>query len=181
MDTHDSWKDHADWFPDWMPDRPKLFWIGVWHHFASGTLKPPDYQEIVRGAKAELGQDLHVSQTTFERARKEFPALIPKPSTLRKGMRPPWVDDPRLLEAFVPQGVTLPLPFVLDDEQIETPLLRVGQHEIILLKGGMVRWRPLSAVAAALAVVPLLDLVSDGKLDGVIMWCHLLLPRALRG
>jgi len=167
-----SFREALDSLPDVKPPIVRYVWAAKLHHDSK------DRHPYVLLTLEELegllkGRTNPWSKSSISLARRDHPDLLPWDEIKRKGARPPWEAHPELLEK--------PEPPPLEGTELE-PILQTGDYVFMVPKnGGVVRaivrkGHGLTAAAVVLGVMPVLDLLSDGKMDHVISWCHLLAP-----
>lgn len=169
-------------FPDLIPDIVVRIWKAVGRHYDTGTRLMPTREMIVRLLAEDA--DKPASLSTVDRARRDFPDLLPWP--IKRGQQPPWLTRPDMLIEHHPLGSVASADGLLSDStqlhlrweasdehgRRQTVEAVTDEHGVLRL---VTRWRDTTAtVAAALASFGLLDLLSDGRLDGVVHWCRLL-------
>ena len=156
-------------------------WNGKDRHYATSTTQPYDRTMCQKQLCKDHGAPS--SYSTIDRAHRDYgphgkkvAGLLPEWPIARDQHRP-WLSlgQDRVAQMHVldrPGGVgeiaTLelnghPQPVSID----ENGIIRVLKQGT----GGLA-----AAVALFLGAFGVLDLISDGKLDGVIEWCRLLLP-----
>jgi hypothetical protein len=169
----DSSFEQPDMFPDLLPDIVVRIWRAHLRHYRTGTHKVPSREELVRYLEADPGKP--ASAATIDRARRQYPRLLPWP--IRRGQQPPWLIDPSLLAEY---GAPVEVPatdhvrLVAFDEHGGATALEVvaDEHGILRLVS---RWRDHSAAfAAGMVGTVMLDVMTDGRLDGIIRWCRIL-------
>ena len=183
---------HLD-FPEYLPPRVERWWRGVFRYFEnSNTTKQITRRDIARMIEENETNKVACSESTVTRICNDYPTLCPKPKYLRRGIRPPWEAHPELLDKYR-QALQLELPpvepIVADDEVIPFSLEARSGEQTVQIEGvaapdgkiiqSSLRLRDLGcpAVAAVYACVLLMDGM-DGKWDGVIHWCRVLLAAA---
>ena len=136
--------------------------------------------ELKQRIRAKYKPDKPYSGSSWDRAHREYPELLPWP--ISYGQRPPWegvaldadpVEPAR--EDQAPVGVlVLPEGTVFESADGQ----RVAARHLNVLCNGVLRW-PLGIVAAGFASFLLLDGM-DGKYDHVIHWCWVFAESAAR-
>jgi len=178
--------------PDWVPPRDvERVWQGKDRHFATGTTEPYDRTRALEQLKRDGGPSspsvLDRAITAYGPNGKIIPGLLPKWPIAKEQQRP-WLvaADPHPVE-LMPQDSDDPVLLVAKlewlcnqlDAKVEsdTTLSRQARAVAREVKRQLSR-RGLDSAAAAvmlLSAIRLLDALSDGKMDGVIAWCLLLL------
>jgi hypothetical protein len=162
-------------FPDDVPDAVIRYWEAVERWYASGTHKEPTREELVKKFQPAI------STRTLDRIRHDHGALVGRWPPRRLD-RPPW-----LLPS--PDGLpgTQELNVVQDQihrlRRIRTPAFDEQGNPVTvdlfydtetgrLVESILGNIHGLAALVAGLFIFDVLDLVSDGKLDGVIRMFH---------
>ena len=115
------------------------------------------------------------SVSSFDRAHHDWPQLLPWPMTA--DMTPPWessasADDDQALPVDLRQQVPLFPVIALPDESGAT-----RRCQLVLRADGVVAARVISGMVAVISVIVTMDGL-DGKVDGVIHWCRVLIDAA---
>jgi len=180
--------------PDWVPPRDvERVWKGKDRHYATGTQEPYDRAH----ARAQLERDGlgPSSASVLDRAITRYgpngtliPGLLPG-WPIRKHQERPWLVEPITpdLVQLMPQDTDDPSLLVAKLEwlcnqldarvELDASLSRQARATARAVMRRLSR-RGLDSAAAAvmlLSAFRLLDLLSDGKMNGVIAWCELLL------
>jgi hypothetical protein len=162
--------------PDVKPPIVRYVWGAKLHHDSKGRypyepLTLEDYEGLLKGRVKPW------SKSAISKARREYPHLLPWDRLKVRDARPPWEDHPELLEQ----------PGLADEPMELQPILRLGDIELVVpVNGGLVRavvhkaQKLTTLVASFVGATTLLDVASDGKLNHIIAWCHLLAPLHLR-
>lgn len=183
--------------PTWLPREAWTYsqaWKSFWRRHKRATVI---HLEDIAG---EIG----LSTRQLERWRSipgqhDYRDIMPAPSTLRRDSQDPWIEHPEIaakyqaIEASAPRQLDLPTHPV--DEQVIRALdsldsvieaqvsgLKRSQAVIASTREFLKRIHGMGPVAAAFTIFgvrTVLDYVSDGRLDGVIVWCRILLPHVL--
>lgn len=169
----------VDMFPDLLPEIVVRIWKAHDRHYATGTRTPPTRAQIERYLKDDETYGPS-SLSEIDRARKRYPKLLPWP--ILRGQRRPWEAKPDLLDDLVDYHSGGDLRLVGDEPPLRRALLRGVNGEVIEAMADasgrviqlVLRDTTASVAAAALFVFGVLDQLSDGRLDGVVHWCHFL-------
>lgn len=167
-----SLREAIDSLPDIRPPIIRYTWAAKLHHDSKNSREPFTLEQC----ESILKNRVHPwSRSTISIAVRNHHDLLPWDELKRRGARPPWEAHPELLEGPAPQPADTDLQ----------PLLQMGDYIFMAPKnGGLVRvvrtGQGLAAAAVLFALAPLLDLLSDGKMDGWIAWCHILAPLHFR-
>jgi hypothetical protein len=170
-----TFREALDSLPDVKPPIVRYIWAAKLHHDSKArypyeALTLEDYEGLLKGRVNPW------SKSSISLARRKYSNLLPWDLLKTRDARPPWEAHPELLEEPALQAA---------DGELQ-PLLQMGEYVLMTPKdGGLVRalvrkGQGLVAAAALLGVMPVLDLLSDGKMDHVIAWCHLLAPMHFR-
>lgn len=145
-------------------------WQAADRFYETGTLRDATWTDIVRLLK-EDDPSLPASQSTVDRAHRRFPNLLPWP--IKRGMRRPWLSEPEVVEDQLERMLVEVTS--LDDGKKRTEEVVVDENGVLRLLN---RWRRgFPNVAAVFSGVWLLDVLSDGRLDGIVRLCRLLQTR----
>ena len=163
-----SFQDALDSLPDVKPPIVRYIWAAKLHHDSKKSREAFTLEQCEAYLKNRVSP---WSKSAISLARRNHPNLVPWAEMKRRDARPPWEAHPELLEGPAPQeGAEL------------QPILQMGDYILVAPReGGLVRvvvrrGQGLVAAAVLMGIVPLLDLLSDGKMDHVIAWCHILAP-----
>jgi len=170
-----SFREALDSLPDVKPPIVRYIWAAKLHHDSKGRypyepLTLEDYEGLLKNRVKPW------SKSSISLARRNHPELVPWDLLKIRNVRPPWETHPELLEE--------PALQIADAEM--QPLLQMGDYVFMAPKdGGLVRavvrkGQGLVAATVLLGLIPLLDLLSDGKMDHIITWCRLLASLHLR-
>jgi hypothetical protein len=166
-----SFREALDSLPDVKPPIVRYVWAAKLHHDSKD--KHPYESPTLEGYEGLLKGRVHPwSKSSISLARRSHPGLLPWEDMKKQGARPPWEAHPELLEA----------PALAQEDTELQPFLQMGDFVLLAPKnGGVVRavvrkGQGLVAAAMLMGIAPLLDLLSDGKMDHIITWCHILAP-----
>jgi hypothetical protein len=164
--------DQGELFPEVPPDIVERIWQAAdWHYKQPGVPKRLTRETLSRRLYEDKSNGPY-SPSTIDRVRKKYPNLVPWP--IERGQKRPWLTQPSQ-----PSGETVDPPpdivarsFSFHDDDRNQPVEVIADENGILRLAS--RWKHVSAAAAAaVSGFNLLDLLSDGQLNGVIRWCTL--------
>lgn len=180
--------------PSFPPRDVERIWVGKDKHYRSGTSELYDRTRAMQHLQRD--EYPQKSESVLDRAiwfygehGIKIPGLIPK-WPIRPEQQRPWLSDKHdaalleMEEAMAlldgsddPQALCAKLHWLCDELEArvdaEGALLNRAHELLDLVRRG--HPRELGAMAAMfVGAFRLLDVVSDGKMDGVVLWCHIL-------
>jgi len=154
---------------DWVPPRDvERVWKGKDKHYATNTFEPYDRPRALWYLKHDAAGP--GSPSILDRAITRYGPN----GRLESGLIPGWPIRREQQRPWLEKAPPEVLPQVGDQLMCVVESADNGHVVLRIVKG-------LSLVAAVLlSMLTTLDVLSDGKLDGVITWCHLFGPDHFR-
>jgi hypothetical protein len=162
-------------FPNDVPEFAVDYWLAVKKYFAN-THKAPRREELLDQYNRLQPPGSKIELRTFDRRRAAHKQWLGAWPPTRTSV-PPWEHE-HLPDDFynVVPGIIQPL------DRVELPVLLEGKPAVKVelydhKTGLLVRQyidRTIAAVYAGVFLWGMLDVLSDGALDGVIRWCRII-------
>jgi hypothetical protein len=162
-------------FPDLLPEIVVRIWQAARRHYATGTHRTMTRIQLVKQLEADPGKP--ASTSTVDRARHDYPKFLPWP--IKRGQLPPWETQPEILadltDATPPVTTTTEIHRIVEfgDDGTFHEVQVISDSNGLLRLASHVRHILPALIAGTFGFV-LIDVMSDGRADGLIRWCMLL-------